>query len=58
MDRKGSVKESPSGGCVARMEGHMNDKEKLKKAVEEMMAAASEKEMRLVYIAVQQILKK
>lgn len=58
MDRKGSVKESPSGGCVAHREGLMNDKEKLQKAVEEMMAAASEKEMRLVYIAVQQILKK
>ena len=36
----------------------MNDKEKLMDHVKRMMAGASEKEMRLVYIAVREILKK
>jgi hypothetical protein len=39
-------------------EGNMNDKEKLAECVKQMMDGASEKEMRLVYIAVRGILKK
>ena len=36
----------------------MNEKEKLEEIVKKMMDGASEKEMRLVYIAVREILKK
>lgn len=36
----------------------MNDKEKLEAIVKKMLDGASEKEMRLVYIAVREILKK
>lgn len=54
----GRIDKSPSVGCVARKEGRMSEKERLTELVQEMICGASEKEMRLVYIAVREILSK
>ena len=42
MDRKGSVKESPSVGCVAHKEGYMEDS--VTKAIESHLETMTEEE--------------